>query len=91
MKYEVSTCTENGKEIAILVSVRSDASTKTIFKKCATEMHRKLRKMGLAPDTIAFSYELPNIWTNGAVGSVWFEKPYYNIYIARENCGYIAC
>lgn len=91
MKYEVSTCTESGKEIMILVSVRSDASRETLFKKCASEMHHKLNEMGLVPDTIRFGYELPNIWTNGAVGAVWFEDPYYNICIARENCGYIAC
>ena len=92
MKYEVSTCTENGDEIRISVSARSDMSTENLFKKCAIEMHHELCRRGLAPQTIRFRYDLPNVWRNGAVGSVWFENPLYNICISREDCKcYIAC
>lgn len=91
MRYEVSTYTQDEKEIKITVSVRSDANKKTLFHKCAVEMHHELCKRGLAPETISFGYDLPNVWRNGAVGSLWFEKPFYNICIAREGCGYIAC
>ena len=91
MKYKVSTWTENEEEIAGTVSCRRDASNKVLFKKCAIEIHHELCKRGLTPDTIRFGYDLPNVWRNGAVGSLWFEKPYYNICIAREGCGYIAC
>ena len=91
MKYEVSTYTQDEKEIKITVNVRSDAKMKTVFHMCAVEMHHELCKRGLAPDTISFGYDLPNVYRNGAVGSLWFEKPFYNICIAREGCGYIAC
>ena len=91
MRYEVSTYTPDEQEIKIIVSMRADADKKNLFKKCASEMHHELCKRGLAPETIRFGYDLPNIWRNGAVGCLWFVEPFYNICIAQEGHGYIAC
>lgn len=85
MKYRVSTWTENEEEIAVTVSCRRNANNKTLFRKCATEIHHELCKRGLAPERTRFSADLPNIWRNGYCGSLWLVDPYYNITIVENN------
>lgn len=84
MKYIVTTF-HNEQEITVTVSCRWDAHNKTLFKKCAQEMHHKLCEMRLTPDRISFGYDLPSVWRNGAVGALWFDEPYFHISIERED------
>ena len=85
MKYRVSTWTENEEEIAVTVSCRRNASNKTLFRKCATEIYHELFRRGLTTGSSRFSATFPNIWTNGYCGSLCLVNPYYNITITENN------
>ena len=84
MKYNISACVNN-TEYNYTVSCRWDAKTETLFRKCASVVHADLARRGILPDVVSFNYELPNVWTNGAVGAVWFSAPYCNISIVRDD------
>lgn len=84
MNYVVS-CSVSGHDHNIIVSCRSDASTRTLFEKCARAMHHELCMKGHAPESVRFGYELPNVWTNGAIGCVWFDLPSSTVSIIRED------
>lgn len=82
MKYNVS-CVVNDREYEVQVSCRWDAKTKTLFRKCMTELYFALYRDGIKP--VGYSMEMPNIWTNGAIGAVWFVEPFANVSIIRED------
>lgn len=84
MKYNVCACV-NDTEFNYVVSARADMKTKNLFRKCASVVHSDLARRGVLPRTVAFNYELPNIWLNGAVGAVWFSDPHCNISIIRAD------
>lgn len=82
MKYNVS-CSVNDKDYDVTVSCRWDAKKMALFKKCATEMYFALRKDGVKP--VGYSMDMPNVWTNGGIGALWFVEPFANVSIIRED------
>lgn len=91
MKYTVTVYipTKEDDEVftehSTIVSVRSDATNKTVFKRCINEIGWKLVDEGILPEKVKYGYDLPNIWTNGYFGAAWFCDPFYDIHITEEN------
>lgn len=84
MRYNVSAFI-NDTEYNYTVSCRWDAKTETLFKKCVSAVHRDLSKTGILPEKVRYSYDLPNVWRNGAIGALWIEKPFCNITVVRAD------
>ena len=72
MKYSIH-FTAAGQDIETSESVRADASDKTTYSRIAVAAAAAIRARGLFPDSVfSYSLELPNLWTNGCFGSIYF-------------------
>ncbi len=70
------------------VKIRSDAKIETVYKKLAFELVREIKRRGVhVNDPFIISYDLPNVWRNGAVGSVWMTagNDFYEVYSFRDG------
>ena len=85
MKYTVTTYDDHENKYETIVSCRLDASTKTLYRKCMSAICSVLRDSDKIPDTITYGYDLPNVWTNGAIGALWIKEPFLNVSIIRED------
>ena len=84
MKYKVTACVGE-KAYETTVKCRWDANDNTLFQKCANEIATILRKAQEISGRVTYSYDLPNVWRNGAVGALWFNDPFINVTIIRED------
>ena len=90
MKYTVTAFVTEDDEVSVEVSVRGNAKTETVFRKCMNEIGRKLIKRGVLGVDAKYRYEKPNVWTNGAVGAAWFCSPFIYVVIQEENGAWLA-
>ena len=84
MKYTV-TAYAGENEYSVTVNCRYDAKIETLYRKCMNEVSYPLFKKGVLSHNATWRGEKPNIWINGAVGSVWFVNPFINVSIVAEN------
>ena len=90
MKYTVTAWIDDNRKFETKVNVRSDACNKTVFVKCMNAIGFELIKAKAIPDHTRYQYTLPNIWTNGYLGSAWFCDPFINIAIQEETGAWLA-
>ena len=90
MKYKVTAYAEEDSEICVDVSVRQDAKTETVFRKCMNGIGRKLIERGILKEGAKFQYDKPNLWRNGGVGAAWFCSPFIDVTIQEENGAWLA-
>lgn len=72
MRYIAYTEDERGRHFSTVVTIRSDASVETVYRRIAEALCAELRRGGVSPDTgFTVHMDLPNLWRNGCVGSMW--------------------
>lgn len=72
MNYFAYTADERERFFSTVVSVRSDASIETVYQRIAEALCAELRRGGVNPDSpFEVHMDLPNVWRNGGVGSMW--------------------
>ncbi len=82
MKY-IATLFANDTEYTVAFSIRSDARLNTVFTKAINETCDYMRKKGLASGAIPYHVEMPNIWTNGGIGTIIIKD--YFVCLESEN------
>ena len=90
MKYTVTAFVTEDDEVSVEVSVRGNAKTETVFRKCMNEVGRKLIERGILKEGAKFQYDKPNLWRNGGVGAAWFCSPFIDVTIQEENGAWLA-
>lgn len=81
--------TDDGEyEYQANVKIRSDARIETVYVRLADELIGKLRRNGKhRHDTFVIHMDLPNVWRNDCVGSVWMTagNDLYDVYAYRDG------
>lgn len=81
--------TDDGEYVhQVNVKIRSDARIRTVYEKLAVAVVRELRRNGKhRQDVFEIHMDLPNVWRNGGVGSVWMTagNDLYDVYASREG------
>lgn len=87
MKYKVFCFDSTDIIHETTVSVRSDARVETVYSRLGQAMYAKLCEDGLIAWRGTINYQLPNVWTNGCVGSMWIttESGFFDISAVRED------
>lgn len=90
MKYTIAVLSgiEEDNVIEKEISVRVDARLETVVRKAAEEIGMVLEKKGLLARPARYCVDMPNIWRNGAVGTLIVEddKRGYLIGIRHSDC-----
>ena len=88
MKYTFAVYTQHDETgIEKEVSIRADASLKTVVKKAADEMAEVLVEKGLLAYPVTYMVDMPNVWRNGGLGTlrVQDDKDYFFIGIRHSD------
>lgn len=89
MKYTIAVLSgiEEDNVIEKEISIRADARLETVVRKAAEEMAEILVKKGLLTRPVRYWADMPNVWTNGAVGTLRIQddKGYFYIGIRHSD------
>lgn len=94
MKYKVTIYDMNENEYSEEINVRGDAKIKTIYQRAVDKIAPVAIEKGILKNNITIQAEYPNIWLNGAVGSLWMKDDQGNfcdVHIRRYDGCVIAC
>lgn len=89
MKYTVTAFVDD-KKYEAEVKIRLGAKNRTIFSRCMNEIGMLMIKDGVLSEDVLYQYDLPNIWTNGYIGSAWFNTPFIPVSIQEETGAWLA-
>lgn len=88
MKYIFAVYTQHDETgIEKEVSIRADASLKTVVRKAAEEMAEVLVEKGLLAHPVTYVADMPNVWRNGGLGTLRIQddKDYFFIGIRHSD------
>ncbi len=87
MKYTIAVLSgiEEDNVIEKEISVRADARLETVVKKAAEEIGMVLEKKGLLARPARYWVDMPNVWRNGAVGTLFVEDDKRNYLIGIRH------
>lgn len=83
MKYTIAVLSgiEDDNVIEKEISVRVDARLETVVRKAAEEIGMVLEKKGLLARPARYWADMPNVWRNGAVGTLCVQDDKRNYFI----------
>lgn len=91
MKYTVY-ANYKEKEYTADFNLRSDAKLTTVARKCAETIYSKILPEAPEIRGSRWSFEKPNIWTNGGFMSLWMTTPadgVFDLHVDRDGIAFI--
>ena len=87
MKYTIAVLSgiEKDNVIEKEINVRADARLETVVRKAAEEIGMVLEKNGLLARPARYWADMPNVWRNGAVGTLCVQDDKRNYFIGIRH------
>ena len=91
MKYTVYTNYKD-KDYKADFTLRSDANLTTVARKCAEAIYNQMIPLNPEIRGCRWSFEKPNVWTNGGFMSLWMTTPadgVFDLHVDRDGIAFI--